>query len=137
MFEKGRSGNPSGRPVGIGRVTELKRLLFCQSEEIIQAVIDKAIAGDTAAMKLILDRLIPQLKAADLPVAIPHADSGDIADQSHIISNQLLSGGLSADTAARIMQSLVLHQTICELKNLESRIAALEKGNDNPTSTTG
>lgn len=130
-FEKGQSGNPSGRPPGVGQVNELRCLLMSRSEEVVTALIDKAVQGDVSAMKLIIDRLIPVLRSIDTPVSLPRADSGDLTDQSQIIVSHLLNGGLPADIGARLMQSLVLHQTMTELKNLESRIMALEeKGND-------
>lgn len=135
-YTPGQSGNLSGRPPGIGRTVELKRMLFSRAEEVVNAVIDKAIDGDISAAKLILDRLVPPLRATDPPVSIPRPDSGDIADQSRYVLDSLLSGGLSPDAAAKVLQSLVLHQTVCELKGLEARIAALESANGNSSSTS-
>lgn len=130
-YTPGQSGNLAGRPPGIGRTVELKRMLFSRADEVVNTVIDKAIEGDISAAKLILDRLVPPLRATDQPVSIPRSDSGDIGDQSQLVLDSLLSGGLSADTATRVMQALVLHQTMTDIRDLEARISRLEEVSTN------
>jgi hypothetical protein len=58
LFEKGKSGNPNGRPKGSkNRSTIIKELLAQEDNEhkIHQAQIDKAKEGDTGAYKAVLD----------------------------------------------------------------------------------
>lgn len=129
-FKQGESGNPAGRPVGIGRVAELKRMLFSKADEVIEAVLTKAIDGDLVAAKLIIDRLIPTLRPVDLPASIPRADSGSPADQSAMVIDHLLSGAIPPDQAARIMQSLQAHYQMTVIADLERRISALETTSD-------
>lgn len=64
-FEKGRSGNPQGRPRGAkSSVTALRKELI--SDEDLQAIVDvvvgKAKEGDLTAAGMILDRRLPRLK---------------------------------------------------------------------------
>lgn len=131
-YAPGQSGNLAGRPPGIGRTVELKRQLFSRADEVVNAVIDKAIEGDISAAKLILDRLVPPLRATDPPVSIPRpGDSDDIADQSQLVLDSLLSGGVGPDIALRIMQGLALHQTMTDIRDLEARISRLEEVSTN------
>jgi hypothetical protein len=104
-------------------------MLHSRSEELIEALISKALEGDIAAMKLVFDRLVPPLKAVDTPIELPRVD-GDITAQAEVVVGHLLSGGLAPDQAGRIMQSLQTYHQMVMLQDLERRIAALESAND-------
>lgn len=66
---------PKGRPKGAKNKTTLfkeamrggfEKLLMEKGEKVFNAVVDRAIAGDMAAAKLVLDRILPTTKAIDL-----------------------------------------------------------------------
>src|SRR5512140_3599693 len=65
-FVEGTSGNPAGRPRGSrNRATVLmERLLDGEAEELTRKTVDLAKAGDTRALALCLDRLMPPRKDA-------------------------------------------------------------------------
>lgn len=131
-YRPGESGNPAGRPPGVGQVAELKRMLFSQLPEVVNAVIIRALQGDMTAARLILDRTIPQLRPVDGRINVPLANSGDPGDQAAIVVDHLLAGGLAPNIAVQVMQSLVAQQQMVALADLERRILALEEnGNGN------
>ncbi|HEX3000318.1 MAG TPA: DUF5681 domain-containing protein [Armatimonadota bacterium] len=132
MFKKGQSGNPAGKPPGLGRLTELRRLIASHSLDLIEAVVKSAKDGDTAAQKMLLERLVPAFRPIDAPIAVPRSD--DPADQSARIIDLLLSGGLPPDVCARIMQSLQAQAELTLLQDLERRIAVLEGAPNGPVS---
>lgn len=76
-FQKGTSGNPSGRPASVAR--RLRMLDSLTTDEALarvwNAVIEAAVAGDIAAAKLILDRVLgPTASLGDLEIATATLD---------------------------------------------------------------
>jgi len=68
LFPKGTSGNPAGRPKGsVNKYTELSRELLSENGVlIVSKVIEKAMDGDVACLKMCMDRIIPAHKAVEI-----------------------------------------------------------------------
>jgi hypothetical protein len=63
-FQSGQSGNPSGRPKGIiDKRAKLREKLESHADEIIDTLITRAKVGDSGALKLCVERLIPRIKS--------------------------------------------------------------------------
>lgn len=124
---KGQSGNPSGKPPGTSKIAQYRRMIEGKAPDLVETCIRLALSGDTVAMRLCIERLVPAFKAVNPPVILPRAGDGDIEVQAGYILDSLLSGGLAPDLALKILQGLQVHYALTELKDLAARIARLEE----------
>jgi hypothetical protein len=69
-WQKGQSGNPAGRPRGSRNKVSLLRdyLVEGEEEQVLNKVIASALEGDTHAMALCFDRLVPRCKERSIEV---------------------------------------------------------------------
>ena len=72
-FSKGTSGNPSGRPPGSRNRASLQMesLLEGDAEQLTRKAIELALAGDTTALRLCLERIIPPRKDRPIHLMLP------------------------------------------------------------------
>ena len=61
-WKRGQSGNPGGRPKGVGSVAELRASIGEALPDVIAAIVKKAKDGDIAAARLLIERVIPPLR---------------------------------------------------------------------------
>ena len=128
-FEKGKSGNPKGKPTGAkDKRTELRALLQPHAAGLLQKAVDMALEGDPAALRMCLDRLIPTIKATAEPVKCILPTTGTLADQGAAIYQAVARGEIGTDEAVTLMQVLQAQCRIVEISEFEARLAALEQG---------
>jgi hypothetical protein len=124
-FQKGRSGNPKGRPRGTGKVAALREQIAEHVPGIVKRLIDAALAGDMQAARLLLDRALPPLRAEDGTVKIDlPADS--LSAQGEAIIRAAARGQITPAQASAMTTALTGLARIKEISELEERIAALE-----------
>src|SRR5215471_4909299 len=125
-FEPGHSGNAAGRPKGIkDRRTELRGMLLESAPELVAKVVELAKAGDSTALRICMDRLLPPAKAKDDPILLTGIGAS-LADNSRAVVEALARGELTPDEAATVLQALASQVRIIEADEIEKRIAALE-----------
>ena len=126
-FEKGRSGNPSGRPPGRpDKRNVLRRLLEPHAGEIVDKAIELAKAGDTTALRLCLERLIPPLRAQVPSMQLVNSVPETLSGQGQEIIIAMLEGRVSPDTATIMVRALSGQARIIEVDKLVQRIEKLE-----------
>lgn len=129
-FKPGQSGNPAGRKPGTTtKYAALRAQLLPHAEELLATVVERAKAGEPAALRLCVERLLPPMKARDEPVRLEGlSGTSSLVDQGQAIVNALAAGEISPGQAASVMQTVANQARIIEVEELERRIAALEVG---------
>jgi len=124
-FEKGQSGNPAGRkPLSI-TATKVRKDLAENLPDILAKLVELAKDGDTAAIKLILDRVCPAIKPQALPVNLPIVES--LAGQGQEVINATMSGKIPPDIGSQLITALSNQGKLVELQELADRLERIEK----------
>ncbi len=128
VWKKGQSGNPKGRPAGSPDWRNALRDHFRpKSEELIKKAIELALDGDSVALRMCLERLVPPVKISDIPTAHPLVQQAKTAkEKAEAVVNGMASGDISATQGSSLLQAIISQMRITELTELEERIVALE-----------
>lgn len=129
-FIKGQSGNPKGRPKGARHKTTvaMEALLASEAEGLTRRAIELAQDGDTVALRLCLDRLMPVRKDRPVPFTLPPiATAADLPKATSALLAAVAAGDLTPSEAAELGKLVDAHVKAVEAADLAVRIAALEQ----------
>jgi hypothetical protein len=132
-FEKGRTGNPTGRPKGArGKAALALAALFeGEAENISRKAIELAKDGDTTALRLCLDRLLPPRKDRPVPFTLPPIESGtDLTKATAALLEAVARGDLTPSEAAELGKLVEVHVKAIETRDFAARLAALEQAGE-------
>ena len=133
-FQKGKSGNPAGRPKGCpDKRQRITRALGEHAEDVIQVVVTAARNGDVQAARLVLERVSPPIKSAEEPVSIPEMATGSLVDRAEGIITATADGRLTPGQATTLLTALGGVAKLIETTELIKRIEALEATNEHHT----
>lgn len=105
----------------------IEALLEGEHEALTRAAINKALEGDTTALRLCLDRISPARKDSPVTFALPAIRSiEDAVAASSALLAAVAAGEVTPDEAGRVMSLLSSHKQLVETCDLETRLAALE-----------
>ena len=125
-FAPGNPGRPRGARHHVTRAVEV--LMEGEHERLTRIAIDKALEGDTAALRLCLDRIARPRRGAPISIELPPVRSAaEAAEASASVLASVARGEVTPDEAGRIMALLEAHKSIVAAGDLEGRIAALEE----------
>jgi hypothetical protein len=129
-FPKGVSGNPQGRPVGARNKATLamEALLDGEAETITRTAIDKAKEGDTTALRLCLERILPPRK--DRPVSFSLPQLGTVTDApaaTAAIVAAVASADITVSEASELAKLVDTYVRAVEASDLDKRLRAIEE----------
>jgi hypothetical protein len=125
-------GNP-GRPRGSRHKATLaaEALLEGEAEALTRAAIQKAKEGDTTALRLCLERLVPPRKDRPIVFDLGKLDGpADALDALRAVLAAMSRGDITPSEAEAVAALLESLRRAHETTELEARIAALEAKHD-------
>jgi Family of unknown function (DUF5681) len=127
--DPGESGNPKGKPIGCKHKTTraIEALLDGEAERLTQRAVDLAMAGDTVALKICLDRLAPVPR--DRHVAFPMPEictAAEAATASAAILMAVGAGQLRPSEGSELCKMLEAYCKTLGAREFEQRLARLE-----------
>ncbi|MGU3661801.1 DUF5681 domain-containing protein [Methylobacterium fujisawaense] len=134
QFEPGRSGNPSGRPRGArNRSTKaLEEILDGESEALTRKAIEMALEGDTVALRMCMDRLMPVRKDRSITFALPEIETpADLTKATRALMQGVADGEITPSEAAELSKLVDAHVKAISAADFAERLAALEQSAGN------
>ena len=124
-FAAGNAGRPAGAR---NRATQaVMALLEGQAEALTQRAVEMALAGDTVALRLCLERVAPPRKDSPVQFSLPQmASAHDAAVAAASVLQAVSEGDLTPTEGTHVMGLVDSYRRTLEVTELEARVAALE-----------
>lgn len=125
-WKPGQSGNPSGRPKGVGEVSKLRAKIAEHVPQIITQLVASAKSGDVQASRLLLERVLPAVKPTELAVPLELPD-GSLTEQGRAVLAAVSVGDLAPGQGAQLLAAIGALARVAEIDELTERITKLEE----------
>ena len=124
-FANGNAGRPKGAR---NKATQaVMALLEGEAEALSRKAIEMALAGDSVALRLCLDRIAPPRKDSPVTFLLPRmATAHDAAQAAGAVLEAVALGELTPTEGAQVMGLVDAFRRTLEVTELEARVAALE-----------
>ena len=126
-WKPGQSGNPKGKTPGSGELQKLRASLAGHVPEILAGLVLAAKGGDVQAARLILERVLPPVKAIEQAVELQLPEGGTLTAKAAAVLSAAAAGELAPTQAAQLITALGTLAKITEIDELAARITSLEE----------
>ncbi len=125
-FQAGNAGRPKGSR---NRATlAMEALLEGEAEVIARKAVEMAKEGDTTAMRLCMDRLLPARKDRHVPFALPKLETpADAVKASAALVEAVAGGDLTPSEAAELSKLVEGFTRAADLHDIQARLEKLEQ----------
>ena len=128
-FHPGQSGNPKGRRVGSRHRATIaaETLLTGEAKALTRKAIELAMGGDTTALRLCLERIIPPQKAGrTVKLSLPKVQCpADLVAVFGSITEAVATGVITPEEGQHLTSIFEQQRRVYELIEFEQRIARL------------
>jgi hypothetical protein len=129
LFKPGQSGNPSGKPPGARHKATIaaQTLLDGEVEALTRKAVELALGGDTVALKICLDRIVPALKPKAQAVTLDQPLPSSLTETARAFVNAAASGQIPPDIAAQLVSAVASIARVEEMEDIKHRLEGLER----------
>jgi len=126
-FEKGRSGNPRGRPPGRpDRRAQWREALEKHGDALVAKAVELALNGDSQALKLCIDRAIPAYRPTAEPVRF-EIEGDTLTAKAESILAAVSEGSIDPQTGRALIDAIGSLVKVQEIDEIQRRLDALEE----------
>ena len=119
------SAGNSGRPLGSRNKATLA--IEGRAEALTQTAVNKALAGDSMALRLCMERIAPAPKDQVVSFSLPNMKNVlDASEAAGSVLTAVSEGELTPIEATRVMSLIDSYRRTLELTAIEERLLALE-----------
>ena len=112
-------------------MAKLRAAIADRVPELLAAMMARALDGDVGAARLLLERAIAPLKAAEQSQALSLPD-GTLTDQGRAVLASVAAGELAPGQGAALLGAIGTLARVTEIDELARRIEVLEEKNAKP-----
>ena len=130
-FAKGSVPNPKGRPVGARNkhLIAAEILLDGEAEKLTRKAVELALAGDSACLRLCIDRILPPRKDRPLVgMEVPEVNSlDDVALALGAVVEHVSSGAITPSEGAAVAGLIQNYSDAIQMTEVTRRLEILEQ----------
>jgi hypothetical protein len=129
QFQPGQSGNPAGKPKGARNAATLaaEALLDGEAEALTRKCVELAKGGDTVAIRLCLERILPARKSRSVAFDLPDVNqAADLVPAFAAVVQAMAAGEIAPDEAMTVAGVLEMKRKAIETVDIERRLVAIE-----------
>ena len=122
-------GNPGRKPGARHKVTKaIEALLDGEAEALTRRAVELALAGDTTALRLCMERITPATKGRTVELELPQLKTNaDVLAARAAIISAAAEGSIDLEVAETLTRLVGGHAEALKLLELETRLAAIEQ----------
>lgn len=125
-FTTGNPGRPKGARHRISRLVE--NLIDADGEAIAREAIKRALEGDGAILRALLDRVAPPRRERTVEINLPQlGETADVTTITAALVDAVADGSIAPGEAKAIGEVVDVHIRAVELREIEERIRRLEE----------
>ncbi len=117
-FQKGKSGNPTGKPKGaLNKRPPLTKLLEPHAEALVAKMLELALAGDPVALRLCIERLIPKADQKQVVAVVPDLSDLETSKIIPALLKSLAGQEISVPEIKCLMDIFTAHDETVQKEN--------------------
>ncbi len=123
-------GNPAGRPHGSRNKASIAAdtLLDGEAEALTRKAIDLALAGDTVALRLCMERICPHRRDRSIKIKMPRVETPqDVLRAVATVVGAVGRGAITPSEGQALASLIETQRKAIELVQIEQRLAAVEQ----------